>query len=260
MYGICNLSIVPVRAEPSDRSEMVSQLLLGEHFTILENHVKWMKIQIAWDNYVGWISSKQYDIINQAQFEALNVAHPLMVADIAHVIVHQYTKETMAVVMGSVLPHYEKHAFFLAKEAYKYEGSLQELAPKNVRHAIVEAAYLYLNSPYLWGGKSPFGIDCSGFTQMVYKLCGVKVLRDASQQAQQGIPLSFIEEALPGDLAFFDNEEGKITHVGIVLKDNKIIHASGSVRIDNLDHQGIYNVISKTYTHNLRVIKNIISE
>jgi cell wall-associated NlpC family hydrolase len=159
-----------------------------------------------------------------------------------------------------VLPHYEKHAFFLAKEAYKYEGSLQELAPKNVRHAIVEAAYLYLNSPYLWGGKSPFGIDCSGFTQMVYKLCGVKVLRDASQQAQQGIPLSFIEEALPGDLAFFDNEEGKITHVGIVLKDNKIIHASGSVRIDNLDHQGIYNVISKTYTHNLRVIKNIISE
>jgi len=141
MYGICNLSIVPVRAEPSDRSEMVSQLLLGEHFTILENHVKWMKIQIAWDNYIGWISSKQYDIINQAQFEALNVAHPSMVADIAHVIVHQYTKETMAVVMGSVLPHYEKHAFFLAKEAYKYEGSLQELAPKNVRHAIVEAAY-----------------------------------------------------------------------------------------------------------------------
>ena len=260
MYGICNLSIVPVRAEPSDRSEMVSQLLLGEHFTILESHAKWLKIQHAWDNYVGWISNKQYDTLTEAQFEELNATAPIMVADIAHVIVHQYTKETMAVVMGSVLPHYAKHAFFLGKEAYKYEGTLQGTAPKNVRHAIVEAAYLYLNSPYLWGGKSPFGIDCSGFTQMVYKLCGLRILRDAAQQAQMGTPLSFIEEALPGDLAFFDNEEGKIIHVGIVLKGNKIIHASGSVRIDKLDHQGIYNENTKSYTHNLRVIKNIIAD
>ena len=260
MYGICNLSIVPMRAEPSDRSEMVSQLILGEHFTILESHAKWLKIQHAWDNYVGWISNKQCDTLTEAQFEELNAAAPIMVTDIAHVIVHQYTKETMAVVMGSVLPHFAKHAFFLANEAYKYEGSLQGSAPKNVRHAIVEAAYLYLNSPYLWGGKSPFGIDCSGFTQMVYKLCGLKILRDASQQAQMGTPLSFIEEALPGDLAFFDNEEGKIIHVGIVLKGNKIIHASGSVRIDKLDHQGIYNENTKNYTHNLRVIKNIIAD
>ena len=260
MYGICNLSIVPVRAEPSDRSEMVSQLLLGEHFTVLESHAKWMKIQLAWDNYVGWISNKQYDALTEVQFNELNSTHPAMVADIAHVIVHQFTKETMAVVKGSVLPHYSKHAFFLAKEAYKYEGSLQTTSPKNLRHAVVEAAYLYLNSPYLWGGNSPFGIDCSGFTQMVYKLCGLRILRDAAQQAQMGTPLSFIEEALPGDLAFFDNEEGKIIHVGIVLKNNKIIHASGSVRIDKLDHQGIYNETTKSYTHNLRVIKSIIAD
>jgi hypothetical protein len=260
MYGICNLSIVPIRAEASDRSEMVSQLLLGEHFVILESHAKWLKIQHAWDGYIGWISNKQFDYLNEAQFEELNLAQPQMVADIAHVIVHQFTKETLAVVMGSVLPQYSKHSFFLAKEAYKYEGSLQGVAPKNIRHAVVEASYLYLNSPYLWGGKSPFGIDCSGFTQMVYKLCGIKILRDAWQQAQMGTPLSFIEEALPGDLAFFDNEEGKIIHVGIVLKNNKIIHASGSVRIDKLDHQGIYNETTKTYTHNLRVIKNIIAD
>jgi len=258
MYGICNLSIVPVRAEPSDRSEMVSQLLLGEHFTILETQLKWIKIQNAWDNYIGWISNKQFDSLNETQFEELNALNPQMVADIAHVIVHQYTKETMAVVMGSVLPNYAKHAFFLGNEAFKYEGTLQSTAPKNLRHAIIETAYLYLNSPYLWGGKSPFGIDCSGFTQMVYKLCGVAILRDASQQAQHGVPLSFIEEALPGDLAFFDNDEGKIIHVGIVLKGNKIIHASGSVRIDQLDHQGIYNDTAKSYTHNLRVIKNVI--
>jgi hypothetical protein len=260
MYGICNLSIVPVRAEPSDRSELVSQLLLGEHFTILESQPKWIKIQNAWDTYVGWISNKQFDTLTEAQFLELHNDHPQMVSDIAHVIVHQFTKETMAVVMGSVLPHYTKHAFFLSKEAYKYEGGLQGIAPKNARHAIVETAYLYLNSPYLWGGKTPFGIDCSGFTQMVYKLCGFKILRDAAQQAMMGAPLSFIEEALPGDLAFFDNDEGKIIHVGIVLKNNRIIHASGSVRIDKLDHQGIFNEQTKTYTHNLRVIKNIIAD
>lgn len=249
-----------MRAEPSDRSEMVSQLLLGEHFTIIASEGKWIKIQNVWDNYVGWISNKQYLSLTENQFKELNIATPVMVADIAHVIAHQFTKETIAVVMGSVLPLYSKHAFFIANEAYKYEGAIQTLAPKNVRHAIVEASYLYLNSPYLWGGKSPFGIDCSGFTQMVYKLCGQRILRDASQQAQMGTPLSFIEEALPGDLAFFDNEEGKIIHVGIVLKNNKIIHASGCVRIDKLDHQGIYNESTKTYTHNLRVIKNIIGD
>jgi cell wall-associated NlpC family hydrolase len=258
MYGICNLSIVPMRAEPSDRSEMVSQLLLGEHFTIIANEAKWIKIQSVWDNYIGWISNKQFHTLTESQFKALNTSQPTMVADIAHVIAHQTTKETMAVVMGSVLPLYNKQSFFLANDAYKYEGTVQTPSPKNVRHAIIETAYLYLNSPYLWGGKSPFGIDCSGFTQMVYKLCGQRILRDAAQQAQMGTPLSFIEEALPGDLAFFDNEEGKIIHVGIVLKGNKIIHASGCVRIDKLDHQGIYNETNKTYTHNLRVIKNIV--
>lgn len=249
-----------MRAEPSDKSEMVSQLLLGEHFTIIASEAKWVKIQNVWDNYVGWISNKQFTALTENQFKELNIAMPVMVADIAHVIAHLTTKETMAVVMGSVLPMFNKHAFVMANENYKYEGAIQTVAPKNVRHAIVEASYLYLNSPYLWGGKSPFGIDCSGFTQMVYKLCGQRILRDASQQAQMGNPLSFIEEALPGDLAFFDNEEGKIIHVGIVLKNNKIIHASGCVRIDKLDHQGIYNESTKTYTHNLRVIKNIIGD
>jgi len=115
-----------------------------------------------------------------------------------------------------------------------------------------------LNAPYLWGGKTPFGIDCSGFTQMVYKLNGYNLLRDASQQATQGIPLSFIEESEPGDLAFFDNNEGLITHVGIIMENNYIIHAHGKVRIDRLDHSGIYNVDKKTHTHKLRVIKKVI--
>jgi hypothetical protein len=139
---------------------------------------------------------------------------------------------------------------------YQFEG-LKATGIK-AKSNIIATAYLYLNAPYLWGGKTPFGIDCSGFTQMVYKLNGYQLLRDASQQASQGEVLSFIEESEPGDLAFFDNEEGHIIHVGIILENNYIIHASGKVRVDRLDHLGIYNAETNRHTHRLRVIKKII--
>jgi len=142
------------------------------------------------------------------------------------------------------------------KSNYDFEGAkVSGIKPKS---ELIKTAFMYLNAPYLWGGKTPFGIDCSGFTQMVYKLNGYKLLRDASQQSSQGIPLSFIEESEPGDLAFFDNEEGKIIHVGIIMENNYIIHASGKVRIDRIDHLGIYNAETNRHTHKLRVIKKII--
>ena len=145
----------------------------------------------------------------------------------------------------------------IEKKTYHYEGKTKgEIVEKP---SIVETAYVFLNTPYLWGGKSPFGIDCSGFTQMVYKLCGYSLLRDAKEQATQGEVLSFIEESEPGDLAFFDNDEGVITHVGIIMNDYNIIHAHGKVRIDKLDHSGIYNVDTQKHTHKLRVIKRLVS-
>ncbi|MGO1585244.1 MAG: C40 family peptidase, partial [Mesonia sp.] len=139
---------------------------------------------------------------------------------------------------------------------YTYEG--RKFQGKIPKEQFLETAFLYLHAPYLWGGKTPFGIDCSGLTQMVYKLNGYSLLRDASQQARQGEALSFIEESEPGDLAFFDNQEGEIIHVGIIMRDNYVIHAHGKVRIDRLDHSGIFNVDTKQYSHNLRVIKKII--
>ena len=139
---------------------------------------------------------------------------------------------------------------------FNYQGSiLNKVLPKD---KILHKAFLFLNTPFLWGGKTPFGMDCSGFTQMVYKLCGYHLLRDAKQQATQGEFLSFIEESEPGDLAFFDDEDGIINHVGIILNDYNIIHVHGKVRIDILDHSGIYNVDSQKHTHKLRVIKKIL--
>ena len=138
---------------------------------------------------------------------------------------------------------------------HRFEGKQLE-NPKS-KDNLVNTALHYLNSPYMWGGKSPFGIDCSGFVQCVYQLHGVQLPRDAYLQAEHGETLGFIDESEAGDLAFFDDEEGKITHVGIIMSDYHIIHAFGQVRIDRLDQTGIFNNALNKHTHKLRVIKKI---
>jgi gamma-D-glutamyl-L-lysine dipeptidyl-peptidase len=246
-YGICNLSIVPLRQEASDTSEMVSQVLYGEHFKVLEERKSWSRIRLAFDTYEGWIDNKQFvftseEIYNNLQKDPLRLTSELV--DVVNANPHLLT-----VPIGSKLNSIEQLS-------HTFEGrSISGVQPK--AH-LIDTALLYLNAPYLWGGKTPFGIDCSGFTQMVYQLNGYKLLRDASMQATQGEPLSFIEESEPGDLAFFDNAEGNITHVGIIMEDHYIIHAHGKVRIDRLDHTGIFNYDKRTHTHKLRVIKRII--
>ncbi|MBU3822770.1 C40 family peptidase [Flavobacteriaceae bacterium XHP0103] len=247
-YGVCNLSIVPLRSEPTDKSELVSQVLYGEHFKVLDQRKFWSKIRLAFDNYEGWIDNKQYKEITENDYNALNNTNPKLSTDLVEFIEDE-NSQLHPILLGSSLNSLEILD-------HKHDGnSIESIQPKE---NLIETALLYLNSPYLWGGKTPFGIDCSGFTQMVYKLNGHKLLRDASQQATQGEALSFIEESEPGDLAFFDNNEGIIVHVGIIMKDNYIIHAHGKVRIDRLDNYGIYNADKKTHTHKLRVIKKVI--
>lgn len=254
-YGICNLSIIPLRIEPNDTSEMVSQLLFGEHFKILEIRKNWSKIRVSFDNYEGWIDNKQYEEISEEIYTTIENTTTILSAEIID-FATKPDQSFLTIPLGSCLPFYNNQQFVLNTTNYQYEGKVFQ--KKFTKNAIIEIAFHFLNTPYLWGGKSPFGIDCSGFTQMVYKLCGYKLLRDASQQATQGEVLSFIEESEPGDLAFFDNNEGIITHVGIIMNDNYIIHAHGKVRIDRIDHSGIFNVDIKRHTHKLRVIKKII--
>lgn len=247
-YGICNLSIVPLRFEASDKSELVSQVLYGDFFKVIELRKNWSKIRLAFDKYEGWIDNKQYLEISAEDYKSLNTETPKITTDLVE-FVQDENEQLSPIPMGSSLNG-------LSLLNHHFDGNSTEGVSD--KSNLVNTAFLYLNSPYLWGGKTPFGIDCSGFTQMVYKLNGYKLLRDASQQATQGEPLSFIEESEPGDLAFFDNNEGDIIHVGIIMKDNYIIHAHGKVRIDRLDHSGIYNVDKKTHTHKLRVIKKIV--
>ena len=254
-YGICNLSSIPLRVEPSDTCEMVSQVLFGEHFKVLEMRKKWSKIRLAFDNYEGWIDNKQFEEISEENY--LHIENtPLNIAGELIDFATDKSGSFLMIPLGSNLPLYSNQNITINTSEFHYEGKI--FNTKKAKDSIVEIAYQFLNTPYFWGGKTPFGIDCSGFTQMVYKLCGYKLLRDASQQATQGDVLSFIEESEPGDLAFFDNNEGEIIHVGIIMNDNYIIHAHGKVRIDRIDHSGIFNVDIQRHTHKLRVIKKII--
>lgn len=253
MFAICNLSNIPLRIEPNDRSEIVSQVLFGEHFSIIETDRQWSKIRLHYDNYEGWIDSKQYQQITEDQYNRLSNLPIELNSDLVEYI-STTTNSLLPITLGASVTFLND--FEINTIGFIFEGL--KISGQHPKSNLVQTAYMYLNAPYLWGGRTPFGIDCSGFTQMVYKLNGYKLERDAAQQAIQGEVLSFIEESEPGDLAFFDNEEGSIIHVGIMLEDNYIIHASGKVRIDRLDHLGIYNAETNRHTHRLRVIKKII--
>ncbi|WP_416242057.1 NlpC/P60 family protein [Arenibacter sp. GZD-96] len=248
-FGACILSCVPVRSAADHFSEMRTQLLYGDHFTILEQRKKWSKIRIAFDRCEGWILNNQLITTTADEFKNFEaIANPKFVSELL-AFAETEQKVLIPLMIGSCL---DKVTFF----SHQYHGSF--LAEKARKSDLIKTAMCYINAPFMWGGKTPFGIDCSGFTQMVYKINGYPLLRDVGQQATQGEVLSFIEESEAGDLAFFDNADGNIHHVGILMDNHYIIHVHGKVRIDRIDHTGIFNVETKRYTHKLRVIKKIL--
>ena len=247
-YGLCQVSVAPMRLETSDASEMVSQTLYGEYFKILDTRKDWFLIRLAHDDYEGWVDRKMIFEIDEPIYKNLVASQKAFCSEFCSPLAHP-DRSLSYITLGSVT-----NSAALLKDSYLNATRL----PVNYSKSnIVNDSLRLLNAPYLWGGRSPFGIDCSGFTQLIYRLNGKGIKRDASQQAQEGTSLSFVEEAEPGDLAFFDNTEGIITHVGIIMEDNYIIHAHGKVRIDRLDQTGIYNEKENYHSHKLRVIKSL---
>jgi len=244
-YGLCHLSAVPLRGSNSDKAEMVSQLLYGDHFEIIENQKNWSYIKLDFDGYEGWIDNKQFISISKENAEYLTKNAFFCSADLIE-FVSTKDHQLIPIHIGSSIA-----ACDILNHEFDGKSNKEHLN----NNQIANIALLYRYAPYLWGGKCPFGIDCSGFVQMVYKICGIAIARDSSDQAKQGDNLSFIEECRIGDLAFFDNAEGDIVHVGILLGNNRIIHAHGQVRIDLIDHQGIFNADKKEYSHKLRLLK-----
>ena len=257
-FGYCNLSFISGRAEPSDKSEMTNRVLFGEHFDIIEDTDKWCKIKLDHDDYECWVDKKQIAILSEEDGDGEESEY--LVDEIADILVDNTDDSELYLVMGSLFPPHKSGAFTIGGSEYQFDGDIR-LYNEASLDEVSDYALLYLNTPYLWGGRTPFGIDCSGFTQMVFRMCGVALARDSHEQAKEGEAVDMLEEAEEGDLAFFRNENAMITHVGIIISNLEsgewsIIHASGKVRVDKLDVQGIYDAETQQYTHQLDRIRS----
>lgn len=255
-YGICDQTLVPVRIQPGERHEMINQLLFGDVLTIKDRYKNWLLIETSDDQYDGWIDEKQLAFIEKSDYNDLLTTNRFYTNDLSSVSFSKDKKSRIILAMGSRLPGFSDGLFQINGIEYQCSGKVHHSINKMDREGLASIAMQYLDAPYLWGGRSPFGIDCSGFVQMVFKICGRFMPRDSAQQVLQGNTVNFIHEAKTGDIAFFGEEEGNIVHVGIILEDHGVIHASGKVRIDKIDHMGIFNADKQQYTHKLRVIKS----
>jgi len=269
--GICTVPLLPIRIEPSERSEMNTQLLFGELFEVLEEKDSWSRIRNITDNYLGWGTSKMMQKLPSDIFKELVASKPFFTqAIITPCIRKDERTPQLFIPAGSRLYDLNKTSGFfpvfhsktgisdvIEKDTWNIKQSiLDEALDSDLTSGnVVKFALRFLNAPYLWGGKSILGIDCSGLVQLVFSIFGFDLPRDARDQLLVGDPVPDLSLVQPADLAFFANSEGMVVHVGILLDPNHIIHASGNVHIDSIDNNGIFSEPLGRYTHSLYAIR-----
>jgi len=248
---VCENVFVPLRAMPSHRSEMLSQVLFGEKYTIIDELAGWIKIELEFDGYRGWI-----DLSHVIHSEAHNSDEKYVLN--RSLLCYRPDGSKMVIEAGSEIyePDFNNKIFRAGENIYRTDSDFSEKYVK-AEGSLTDTALKFINSPYIWGGRIPSGIDCSGFTQLVYKIHGITIPRDSWKQAETGQTIEFLKDCKPGDLVFFDNEPGKISHVGMILSEGLVIHASGRVKVDTIDHHGIFRRDTGKYSHRLRVIKRL---
>ncbi|PIE32835.1 hydrolase Nlp/P60 [candidate division KSB3 bacterium] len=255
-YGICILGVIPVFKNPALESEIISQLLFGETFEVFEQRGALVRIRSAHDRYEGWIDSRQCEAMDAEEFHDLSErTHPI-VDDPSAVIVRDGFE--FPVVRGGILPRNEHGQFAFNSKGYHVQGNFSYPLEAPFQAAdVARIAVRYLNCPYFWGGRSPFGIDCSGFVQAVFRCLGIRLNRDAYQQIHQGDEVSGLHDARFGDVVFFSSAGQGVTHVGIVWQPGYMIHSAIRVRIERLDEKGIFSDIERRYTHQLIAIRRM---
>jgi cell wall-associated NlpC family hydrolase len=249
---ICENVFVPLRSGPAHKSEMLSQVLFGEKYTIIDEAGKWIKIETLFDNYRGWM-----DIDHLQHSPDHKNGKGFVLNRTLQCYKNDNTKLILEPGCEIYNPDFNSKTFTVSGSVFKTTDDFSNIYVSTTE-SITDSALRFINSPYIWGGRIPSGIDCSGLTQLAYKIHGIPIPRDSWQQAEKGETISFISESRPGDLVFFDNERGKITHVGMIFSEGLVIHASGRVRIDSIDHQGIFKTEIGGYSHRLRLIKRIV--
>jgi gamma-D-glutamyl-L-lysine dipeptidyl-peptidase len=256
-YGVCRLSLVSIRQSPEEHAPVITQLLFGDHYEVLNatDHKEWIYIRIHFDGALGWLSTEQHHGITQEYFDQINHANFKITTDLTCSIL--FKKSPLTILLGSIVP-ISNSELFKIEEQFAFNGEAKSLGQKREVEFLKNIATKYLNAPYFPGGKSPFGIDAAGFIQIVFKISGFLLPRELERQILEGKKIEKLEEVLPGDVAFFTSHSKKQLHAGIVLEDQKIIHADGRVRIDHLLEDGILRGESKIYTHSLVEVRRIL--
>jgi gamma-D-glutamyl-L-lysine dipeptidyl-peptidase len=249
---ICENVFVPLRSGPSHKTEMLSQILFGEKYSVIDKAGSWLKVETIFDSYMGWIDSDHLQHSpdeNESKGSVLNKS----------LLCYKSDKTRLVLEAGCEIfnPDFETKVFYAGKNQYTAEQEFNN-SYISTNDTVTDTAMKFINSPYIWGGRIPSGIDCSGLTQLAYKIHGIQIARDSWKQAEAGKAIDFIDQCEPGDLVFFDNDRGKISHVGMIISRGLVIHASGRVRIDSIDHQGIFKQEIGGYSHHLRMIKRIL--
>lgn len=257
-HAACQVSLAPLRSHPAEKSEMISQLLFGETVEVVDAKDNWRQVVCSWDGVTGWADVKQLKALATEEFQSIQADQSISLSLVEGLMAADHF---IPLTLGAVLPGFDGLRCRLGNQSFQFSGPV--VTPGSAPQTgdwVVKIARRYLHAPYLWGGRSPFGVDSAGLVQMVYKMAGIKLLREPVHQVTQGRPVDFTEQCQAGDLAFFDNGKGEINHVGIILSGCNLIHASGKVRIDKLDHFGIFNPELNRYTHQLRIIKRILPD
>lgn len=251
--GFVNVCIAPLKREPTHHSEMTSQLLFGEGFSMINKSKDWYLISCNHDQMEAWINETQVNLLNEKEAEKYRNAEKSIAFDVFNSAISK--EEHLPIVIGSDLPQFDGLSFKINKEKIVYNGQVILPKPQEPPYHLIEKICLkYLKTPYLWGGRSPFGIDASGFTQMVYKFLGIGLGRQIEQQSQSGTQVDFLSMAREGDLLICETEN-ELKHIGIYLDENRIIHCYGKVKIDLIDAHGIFDQETKSYSHKLVQIR-----
>ena len=274
MFAINHCTVTPVRQEPSEGSEQLTQLLFGEVCEVLDRLPRWTKIRSTLDGQEGWVDFKMVTLTSEPSEQlALRVLNAPVVAAPMAAATPMDGGVDLLLTLGTRLPNYSHGTFEVLGQQYLIDPTCVSTAQRSTGEADLQQSDLQrsdlatiaqslLNAPYLWGGKNLMGMDCSGFTQVVYAAMGVNLLRNAREQMTQGELVPSLAEAQPGDLAFFDHADRdpkatNISHVGMLLSPTEIIHCSGCVHIDTIDEQGIH-LPDGELTHHLVQIKRYL--
>ena len=258
--GIVLHAVVPVRAAAKESSEQVTQLLFAETVDFIEKKTRWIKIRNHADNQEGWADAKMIAPLSEEEWKQYHAvpknARVLLPMTYA---VSENNGQTIPLSAGTVLPDYNNGEFAILGVKFRVDPAAVLLdSLKMTEENLMLATRFFLNIPYLWGGKNALGYDCSGFTQVIMSLFGAKLPRNASEQALTGKEVSSLSQIQAGDLAFFGHETKTITHVGILLDPNRVIHCSGRVKVEKVDSTGIFSIEQGGYTHRLISIRCVL--